>query len=170
MPEAQRDRFTARISMGYPAAAAELEMLDVHSASSPLDQLIPVAEAADVRGLIGAVRKVHMSEPVRHYIINLVTATRTHPDLRLGASPRATLHLVRACRAYAALDGRDYVIPDDVQTLASPVLAHRLLPAAEAAAQQRMPRAGRGRSDPAAPAAAATVSTAGLEGVPACGT
>jgi MoxR-like ATPase len=140
LPEAQRDRFTARISMGYPAAAAELEMLDVHTASSPLDQLIPVAEAADVRGLIGAVRKVHMSEPVRHYIINVVTATRTHPDLRLGASPRATLHLVRACRAYAALDGRDYVIPDDVQTLASPVLSHRLLPAAEAAAQHRMPQ------------------------------
>ncbi len=139
LPEAQRDRFTARISMGYPSAAAELEMLDVHSASSPLDRLIPVAEAADVRGLISAVRNVHISEPVRHYIIKIVTATRNHPDLRLGASPRATLHLVRACRAYAALDGRDYVIPDDVQTLASPVLAHRLLPAAEAAAQQRMP-------------------------------
>ena len=139
LPEAQRDRFTARISMGYPAAAAELEMLDVHSASSPLDKLIPVAEASDVRGLISTVRQVHMSDPVRHYIINLVTATRSHPDLRLGASPRATLHLVRACRAYAALDGRDYVIPDDVQTLASPVLAHRLLPAAEAAAQHRMP-------------------------------
>ena len=139
LPEAQRDRFTARISMGYPAAAAELEMLDAHSVSSPLDELIPVAEASDVRHLIGAVRNVHISEPVRHYIINLITATRTHPDLRLGASPRATLHLVRACRAYAALDGRDYVIPDDVQTLASPVLAHRLLPAAEAAAGQRMP-------------------------------
>ncbi len=140
LPEAQRDRFTARISMGYPAPAAELEMLDVHSSSSPLDKLIPVAEASDVRGLISAVREVHMSDPVRHYIISLVTATRTHPDLRLGASPRATLHLVRACRAYAALDGRDYVIPDDVQTLAIPVLAHRLLPAAEAAAQQRTPR------------------------------
>ncbi len=139
LPEAQRDRFTARISMGYPSAAAELEMLDLHSSSSPLDKLVPVAEAADVRGLITAVRGVHMSEPIRHYIINLVTATRTHPDLRLGASPRATLHLVRACRAYAALDGRDYVIPDDVQTLAGPVLSHRLLPAAEAAAQRRMP-------------------------------
>ncbi len=139
LPEAQRDRFTARVSMGYPAAAAELEMLDVHSASSPLEKLIPVAEAADVRTLIRAVRDVHVSEPIRRYVINLVTATRTHPDLRLGASPRATLHLVRACRAYAALDGRDYVIPDDVQTLAGAVLAHRLLPAAEAAAQHRTP-------------------------------
>ncbi len=139
LPEAQRDRFTARISMGYPSAAAELEMLDMHSASSPLDRLIPVARAADVRALIYAVREVHISEPVRHYIINLVTATRANPDLRLGASPRASLHLVRACKAHAALDGRDYVIPDDVQTLGGPVLAHRLLPAAEAAAQQRMP-------------------------------
>jgi MoxR-like ATPase len=139
LPEAQRDRFTARVSMGYPSAAAELAMLDVHSTSSPLDQLVPVAEAPDVRDLILAVRTVHISEPVRHYILNLVTATRTHPDLRLGASPRATLHLVRACRAYAALDGRDFVIPDDVQTLAGPVLSHRLLPAAEASAQQRTP-------------------------------
>jgi MoxR-like ATPase len=139
LPEAQRDRFTARISMGYPAAAAELEMLDVHSASSPLDKLIPVAGAGDVRALIKAVRDVHVSDPVRHYIINLVTATRTHPDLRLGASPRATLHLVRACRAFAALDGRDYVIPDDVQTLADPVLSHRLLPTAESISQHRMP-------------------------------
>jgi MoxR-like ATPase len=75
---------------------------------------------------------VYVSEAVRQYAVNLVSATRTHPRLRLGASPRATLHLVRACRAWAALDGRDYVIPDDIQALAEPVLAHRLLPAAEA--------------------------------------
>jgi MoxR-like ATPase len=139
LPEAQRDRFTARISMGYPAPSAELEMLDAHSAASPLDDLKPVAAAADVRELITAVRRVHVSEAVRHYIINLVSATRTSSDLRLGASPRATLHLVRACRAFAALDGRDYVVPDDVQALAVPVLAHRLLPAAEATVERRMP-------------------------------
>ena len=75
---------------------------------------------------------MHLSEPVRRYAVNLVAATRIHPALRLGASPRATLHLARACRAYAALDGRDYVIPDDVQALAMPVLAHRLFPAAQA--------------------------------------
>jgi MoxR-like ATPase len=79
------------------------------------------------------VRGVHLSERVSRYAVNLVAATRTHPGLRLGASPRATLHLVRACRAYAALDGRDYVIPDDVQILTEPVLAHRLFPAAQAA-------------------------------------
>ena len=107
-------------------------MLDLHSTSSPLDELVPVADAAGVRALSRAVRDVHVSESIRRYVIDLATATRTHPDLRLGASPRATLQLARACRAYAALDGRDYVIPDDVQALAAPVLAHRLLPAAEA--------------------------------------
>jgi MoxR-like ATPase len=139
LPEAQRDRFTARISMGYPAPSAELEMLDVHSAASPLEDLKPVAAAGDVRELIAAVRRVHVSEAVRHYIINLVSATRTSSNLRLGASPRATLHLVRACRAFAALDRRDYVVPDDVQALAVPVLAHRLLPAAEATVERRTP-------------------------------
>ncbi len=132
LPEAQRDRFMARISVGYPTVSAELGMLDIHSASSPLDWLVPVANAAEVRALTHAVRSVHVAQPVRQYAVNLVAATRTHPDLRLGASPRATLHLVRACRAYAALDGRDYVIPDDVQALAAPVLAHRLFPAAQA--------------------------------------
>ena len=132
LPEAQRDRFMARISVGYPTLSAELGMLDLHSASSPLDRLVPVANATELRALTHAVRNVHLAEPVRRYAVNLVAATRTHPGLRLGASPRATLHLVRACRAYAALDGRDYVIPDDVQALAMPVLAHRLFPAAQA--------------------------------------
>jgi MoxR-like ATPase len=133
LPEAQRDRFMMRLSLGYPAASAELQMLDLHSASSPLDGLVPVADAAEVRALSQAVRGVHLSETIRRYVVDLVTATRTHPDLRLGASPRATLQLVRAARAYAALDGRDYVIPDDVQALATPVLAHRLHPAAHGA-------------------------------------
>jgi MoxR-like ATPase len=133
LPEAQRDRFMATISIGYPTLSAELAMLEAHSASSPLDRLAPVSDAAGVRALGRAVRGVYVSQAVREYAVSLVAATRTHPDLRLGASPRATLHLVRACRAYAALDGRDYVIPDDVQALAVPVLAHRLFPAAAAA-------------------------------------
>jgi MoxR-like ATPase len=132
LPEAQRDRFMARISVGYPTLSAELAMLDIHSASSPLDRLVPVAGTAGIRALTHAVRGVHLSEPVRRYAVSLVAATRTHPGLRLGASPRATLHLARASRAYAALDGRDYVIPDDIQTLAAPVLAHRLFPSAHA--------------------------------------
>src|SRR5579872_5022166 len=118
LPEAQRDRFTARISIGYPTAAAELEMLDTHGSSSPLDQLQPVATALDVRELIKAVRAVHVSGQVKEYIIALCAATRAAPELRLGASPRAALHLLRSARARAALDGRDYVIPDDIQALA----------------------------------------------------
>jgi MoxR-like ATPase len=139
LPEAQRDRFTARISLGYPPPAAERDMLDSHGASSPLDRLTPVARASDVQELVVAVRRVHVSDQVKDYIISLSNATRTSPELRLGASPRATLHLLRASRAWAALDGRDYVIPDDVQRLARPVLAHRLLPTAEAIVERHQP-------------------------------
>ena len=139
LPEAQRDRFTARISMGYPSAESELAMLDAHGSSSPLEALEPVARAEDMRELIAAVRKVHMADALKQYVIKLVTATRSTPELRLGASPRATLHLLRASRARAALDGRDFVIPDDVQALALPVLAHRLLPSAEALVARQLP-------------------------------
>jgi MoxR-like ATPase len=139
LPEAQRDRFTARISIGYPTAAAELEMLDTHGSSSPLDQLKPVATALDVRDLILAVRGVLVAAQVKEYIIALAAATRSAPELRLGASPRASLQLLRASRARAALDGRDYVIPDDIQALAVPVLAHRLLPTAEAMVERKLP-------------------------------
>jgi MoxR-like ATPase len=139
LPEAQRDRFTARIAIGYPSPAAELAMLDAHGSRSPLDDLKPVAHASDVRALIAAVREVHVADQVRQYIIDLVTATRTASSLRLGASPRAALHLLRASRAYAALEDRNFVIPDDVQALAGPVLAHRLLPTAEAVVGREMP-------------------------------
>jgi MoxR-like ATPase len=140
LPEAQRDRFTARISIGYPTAAAEMEMLDTHGSSSPLAELKPVAAAPDVRGLISAVRGVLVSAQVKQYIIALAAATRSAPELRLGASPRSALHLLRASRARAALDGRDYVIPDDIQALAGPVLAHRLLPTAEALVERKLPQ------------------------------
>jgi len=139
LPEAQRDRFTARISMGYPSAESELAMLESHGSSSPLEILEPVAQAEDIRELIAAVRTVHVAEPLKQYVIRLVAATRSSPELRLGASPRATLHLLRAGRARAALDGRDFVIPDDMQALALPVLAHRLLPSAEAVVTQQPP-------------------------------
>jgi MoxR-like ATPase len=139
LPEAQRDRFTARISMGYPSAESELAMLEAHGSSSPLEVLEPVAKAEDMRDLIVAVRSVHVADALKQYVISLVTATRSSPELRLGASPRATLHLLRASRARAALDGRDFVIPDDVQALALPVLAHRLLPSAEALVARQLP-------------------------------
>lgn len=141
LPEAQRDRFTARVSMGYPSTAAELEMLDAHGSAAPLDELEPVADARDVTKLIDMVRAVHVADAIRAYAVDLVTATRNSPDLRLGASPRATLQLIRAGRAHAALEDRDYVVPDDIQHLAEPVLAHRLLPTAEAQLEQRSPQA-----------------------------
>lgn len=137
LPEAQRDRFSARIAMGYPAPEAELEMLDTHGATAPLEQLEPVADAGEVVKLTEVIRTVYVSEAVRRYAIDLVAATRVSPSLRLGASPRATLQLVRTARAHAALDDRDYVLPDDIQELAVPVLAHRLLPAAEAQIERR---------------------------------
>ena len=137
LPEAQRDRFTARIAMGYPDARAELEMLNLHSASDPLEVLQPVSDAETVRRLIAGVRQVYVAEPVRVYAINLVNATREAPELRLGASPRASLHLLRTARAMAALEGREYVLPDDLQSLAVPVLAHRLIPTTEAQLARR---------------------------------
>jgi MoxR-like ATPase len=139
LPEAQRDRFTARIAIGYPDTDAELAMLEVHGSASPLDDLRPAAHASDVRALADAVRHVHVADQLRRYVISLVNATRTARELRLGASPRAALHLLRASRAYAALDGRSFVIPDDVQALAVPVLAHRLLPTAEALVGRELP-------------------------------
>jgi MoxR-like ATPase len=139
LPEAQRDRFTARISIGYPDPGAELAMLDSHGSASPLDDLKPAAHASDIRSLVTAVHGVHVAAQIRQYVIDLVNATRHSPELRLGASPRAALHLFRASKAWAALDGRDFVIPDDVQALAGPVLAHRLLPTAEALVGRQLP-------------------------------
>ncbi|MCW2607129.1 MAG: ATPase associated with various cellular 3 [Frankiales bacterium] len=139
LPEAQRDRFTARVSMGYPTPAAELDMLDTHGGADPLDELEPVADALEVRKLIEVVRDVHVSDEVKRYVIALVGATRATPALRLGASPRSSLQLVRAARAAAALEGRDYVVPDDVQALAVPVLAHRILLTAEAQVSRQTP-------------------------------
>nr|WP_243742513.1 MoxR family ATPase [Actinorugispora endophytica] len=139
LPEAQRDRFMARVAMGYPDAQAELDMIDTHTARSPLDRLTPVTDTGHVSAMIERVRGVHTSPAVKRYAVELVSATRSSPALRLGASPRATLHLVRAARAYAALDGRGHVLPDDLQALAVPVLAHRLLPSPEAQQQQRTP-------------------------------
>jgi MoxR-like ATPase len=132
LPEAQRDRFMARVSMGYPDTASELAMLESHGAHAPLEDLEPVADAQQIAQLIDVVKAVHVAPSINRYAVALVTATRTSPDLRLGASPRATLHLLRAAKAAAALDDRDYVLPDDVQRLAVPVLAHRLLVTAEA--------------------------------------
>ncbi len=141
LPEAQRDRFMARVSMGYPVADAEVAMLGHHAGHDPLAELSPVTDARTLARLVQTVRAVHVSEAVRRYAVALVAATRSSADLMLGASPRATLHLVRAAKVAAALDGRDFVVPDDVQGLALPVLTHRLLPTVEASMAGRTPGA-----------------------------
>jgi MoxR-like ATPase len=139
LPEAQRDRFTARVSVGYPDLAAELAMIDEHAATEPLDTLRPVTDARNVHAAVDAVRRVHIGPEVRQYCVEIVAATRRLPELRLGASPRATLQLVRTARAQAALSGRGFVVPDDVLAVAVPVLAHRLLLTPDAQASRRSP-------------------------------
>ena len=137
LPEAQRDRFMARVSVGYPVEAAELAMLDSHTRRNPLEDLEPVTDAGEVRKLVRIVNQVYVAPAVQQYVVALATATRRSPELTLGASPRASLHLVRAAKARAAMRGRDYVTPDDVEGLTRPVLAHRLLPSVEAAMSGR---------------------------------
>ena len=139
LPEAQRDRFMARVSMGYPSPASEMAMLANHGARDPLSDLEPVSEPGELRRAIAAAAAVHASPAVQQYLLDLVTATRSHPAISLGASPRASLHLLRAARAVAAIEGRGHVLPDDVQSLVVPVLAHRLVLSSEAAAVRRTP-------------------------------
>ena len=132
LPEAQRDRFTARMSMGYPDRDAEMGMLAEQDHVDPLDDLKPVSDATEIRDAIAAARRVHVSDAVKGYVVDLAAATRATADIALGASPRAVLQLLRATKAWAAIDGRDYVVPDDVQQLVMPVLAHRLILTSEA--------------------------------------
>ncbi|GER22700.1 MoxR-like ATPase [Zafaria cholistanensis] len=127
LPEAQRDRFMARVSMGYPDTRAELAMLEAHQSGSPLEAVRPVVGAAGLLDLAAAVRSVFAADPVKEYVVALGQATRAHPDIRLGASPRALLQLLRAAKAEAALNGRGFVLPDDVAAVAPAVLAHRLV-------------------------------------------
>ena len=133
LPEAQLDRFMLRLSVGYPSAQVETEILESHSSGHPLDDISSVTDARGVAQLIAQAQLVHVAPAIRRYIVALSEATRSHPDLYLGASPRASIMLLRASRAFAAADARDYVIPDDVKILAVPVLAHRLIATADAA-------------------------------------
>jgi MoxR-like ATPase len=141
LPEAQLDRFMIRLSVGYPEADVEAEILASHSAGAPLDEIGPVCDALAVAGLIERAREVHVAPAIRHYIVGLIEATRSHADVYLGASPRASIMLLRAARASAAAARRDYVIPDDVKALAAPVLGHRIIVTADAA------MTGRGTAD-----------------------
>jgi MoxR-like ATPase len=139
LPEAQRDRFLMRLAIGYPSVEAELEVLQVHGAGDRMTGLEPVADAQEVAELIHVVKTVHTANPLRRYIVDLIRATRHHPAVELGASPRASLALLRAARASAAVQGRDFVVPDDVKELVLPVLSHRLILTPEALMAQREP-------------------------------
>ncbi|MGA2528033.1 MAG: MoxR family ATPase [Acidimicrobiales bacterium] len=136
LPVSQLDRFLLRIRIGYPAAEAEVSLLETHGVSEPLEVLQPVATPEDVVALAVRVRGVHTSTSIQHYIVQIANATRTHPAVMLGMSPRAALALQRAARARAVLEGREFVSPDDVKAMAEPVIGHRL--------ELRMP-VGRGR-------------------------
>ena len=126
LPEAQLDRFMMRVTIGYPSRAKELEILDTHGVRSTFLDLEPVVTSAEVVEMVDIARTVHVSNPVKGYIIDLVEATRSNPEILLGASPRSALFLQRVARAKAAADGREFVTPDDVKALAHPVLEHRM--------------------------------------------
>jgi MoxR-like ATPase len=126
LPISELDRFLMRIELGYPARTAEIEMLDTHGTTEPLDALRSVASPADVVNLIERARSVYCSPLLQGYIVDLASATRAHPAVALGMSPRAGLALQRAARAWAAVNGRDFVVPDDLKALARPVLVHRV--------------------------------------------
>ncbi|MBK7721672.1 MAG: MoxR family ATPase [Austwickia sp.] len=139
LPEAQRDRFMARVSMGYPAGPAEIAMLDQHGSTDPLSDLSPVTDAATVSRLIRVAQGVYASPALKQYIVDLVGASRRTPALRLGASPRASLQLLRAARARAAIAERDHVLPEDVQRLFLAVVEHRVLLSAESQLARQTP-------------------------------
>jgi MoxR-like ATPase len=137
LPEAQLDRFTMRLALGYPSAEAEAEILATHGTASTLEDISPVTDASGAARMIDVAREVYVAESLRRYIVDIAEATRRHPDVYLGASPRAAIMLLRATRAMAASEARDYAIPDDIKTLAVHVLAHRLIVSADAAMSGR---------------------------------
>ena len=129
LPEAQLDRFAIALSLGYPSADQELEMLKRAQNKRDLSQLKPCISLDDVRSLQKSCQQVNVEEPVQRYMLDVVRATREHESIRLGISPRGLVSLQRSTQALAHLAGRDYVLPDDVKFLAHPVLAHRMIPA-----------------------------------------
>jgi len=141
LPEAQLDRFLIRLSLGYPSMEEESNMLTRLQKSHPIDDLKPVVAAEDVLACQEAVRDIHVDEKVKAYILEVVHASRAHEDILLGGSPRASIALFRTSQAIAAVNGRDFVLPDDVKKMAHPVLAHRLILKPESRLRKRTPAA-----------------------------
>jgi len=141
LPEAQLDRFMLRLRLGYPKPMEEIVILDEQKRAHPIEDIRQVLDLEELRQMQSAVKEVYVDQTVADYIVRLVTATREHPDIYLGASPRGSINLYRASQAFAALDGRDYVIPDDIKTLAVAILAHRLIVKSQAALREIDPDA-----------------------------
>jgi MoxR-like ATPase len=139
LPEAQLDRFLLRLSIGYPSEADEKDIVRRFRAGSPLDELPAVVQQSELLAMLRLVREVHVADPVEDYIVRLVRASRLHASIELGASPRATLALYRASQALAGIQGRAFVLPDDVKRLAPAVLTHRLIVSAQARLRGRGP-------------------------------
>jgi MoxR-like ATPase len=127
LPEAQLDRFLIRLSLGYPTLDEEARMLQRLQMGHPIDDLSPVIGAAEVMACQEAIREIHVDDKVRRYLLEIVHGTRTHDDVQLGGSPRASIALFRTAQALAAINGRNFVLPDDVKRMVLPVLAHRLI-------------------------------------------
>jgi len=136
LPEAQLDRFMLRLRLGYPKPMEEIVILDEQKRLHPIEDIRQVLDLEELRQMQSAVKEVYVDQNVADYIVRLVTATREHPDVYLGASPRGSINLYRSGQAFAALDGRDYVIPDDIKTLAVAVLAHRLIVKSQASLRE----------------------------------
>ncbi len=140
LPEAQLDRFIMKIAVGYPTMEQENTILEKQRESHPIHSLKQVSSAEELLEMQSKIKTIYVHPSIREYLLKLVSATRNHPDLALGASPRGSLNLFRAAQAFASLDGRDYVIPDDIKLLAPAVLSHRLIVMPESRLKRRTPR------------------------------
>ena len=141
LPEAQLDRFMLRLRMGYPKPMEEIVILDEQKRTHPISDIRQVLSLEELRQMQAGVKEIYVDQAVAEYIVRLANATREHPDVYLGASPRGSINLYRAGQALAALEGRDYVIPDDVKQLAVAVLAHRLIVKSQASLREVDPDA-----------------------------
>jgi MoxR-like ATPase len=136
LPEAQLDRFMLRLRIGYPKPMEEIVILDEQKRNHPIEAVQQVLDVDELRQMQSAIKEVYVDQAVAEYIVRLVTATREHPDVYLGASPRGSINLYRSAQAFAAMEGRDYVIPDDVKSLAVAILAHRLIVKSQASLRE----------------------------------
>lgn len=140
LPEAQLDRFIMRVHLGYPTPSEEITMLERQQHRHPVEEVQQVVSTEDLVKAQKSIREIYSNHDIKQYIISLVTATRNHPDVYLGASPRGAIALFRTSQAYAALEGREYIVPDDVKAMAEPTLSHRIIVGPSARIKEISPR------------------------------